>query len=928
MNNGVNVKLFLNYPAYIVIAGICLTLLSLPGLCSARDRIILTDQKGKYPLGLHLEILEDPGRQLTIDDVTSVEFNNKFIPSQLKVPNFGYTNSAYWVRFQVRNQAVKIRDWILELGYACMHYIDLYIPVPGGKGFSVRKTGILRPVETRDIDHHRFVFHLPLAFEKEQTIYLRFSGKASITLPLAILSRQAFNKSCMIEYFSMGIFYGIFSIMLVYIIFMFLFLRKASYLHFCFFLFSIILFEISYSGLGAKYIWQDQIFWNRISVRLFICLIIITLLNFSNSFLLLKKNIPILYKINTITQIFAGILIFFILFTQYQCVKALLILMIFGIIMSCVQGLISWIRGFKPARFFVIAWLFPIYGVSINIMIRFGLIPSSDFSENLYQKGIVWLVFISSVALIDQINRFFKKTEISRQKFRATFNQTFQFMGLLTPAGAVVNINKTALDFAGIKEPEVIGLPFWETPWWNHSNKMQDRIKKAISQSASGRLVRFEAIHPDLKGIFHTIDFSIKPLKDKNGKVTLLIPEGRDITDKKQIEERLNNERERYLTLVEKSPLGVTVIGKDSSYKYINQKFIEIFGYTIADIPTRKEWFIKAYPDEEYRKQAFLTWVSDKENSKVGEDRPRTFKVMCKNGVEKLIHFRAVTMKTGEQFMTYDDITERVRMEEVMIQTEKMMSVGGLAAGMAHEINNPLAGILQSIQVIQKRISENLQKNKEVAKECGTSLDVICLYMEKREINSMMARITEAGKRAAKIVKNMLSFSRNSQSQSGFHDLTKLMDDSVELAGNDYDLKKKFDFRQIKIIRKYSANIPLVNCDGSRIQQVFLNILQNGAQAMAGAENYNKGFKNPQFILCIYPDDNMICIEIEDNGPGMDEKTRKRAFEPFFTTKAVGLGTGLGLSVSYFIVTENHKGTIHVESSPGKGAKFTIRLPL
>lgn len=277
-----------------------------------------------------------------------------------------------------------------------------------------------------------------------------------------------------------------------------------------------------------------------------------------------------------------------------------------------------------------------------------------------------------------------------------------------------------------------------------------------------------------------------------------------------------------------------------------------------------------------------------------------------------------------------DDVTERVRIEEMMIQSEKMLSVGGLAAGMAHEINNPLAGILQNVQVIRNRISDCIPRNIQTAEECGTALDRITEYMEKRGIFSMIDAVMESGRRAAQIVDNMLSFSRKSESRFRYRNLARLLDKTVELASNDYDLKKKYDFRQVEIVREYETGMPLVLCEGSKIQQVFLNLLKNGAQAMAGDKNKNKKkmVEAPRFILRVNAGGDMARVEIEDNGPGMEESVMKRVFEPFFTTKGVGMGTGLGLSVSYFIITENHKGSMTVESEPGKGTTFIILLPL
>ena len=272
-----------------------------------------------------------------------------------------------------------------------------------------------------------------------------------------------------------------------------------------------------------------------------------------------------------------------------------------------------------------------------------------------------------------------------------------------------------------------------------------------------------------------------------------------------------------------------------------------------------------------------------------------------------------------------DDTTERVRMEEMMIQTEKMMSVGGLAAGMAHEINNPLGIIMQSVQNVLRRISPDLKKNIDAASKVGTDLSLLRTYLSERGILEFLTDINNAGKRAATIVTNMLNFSRRNESSSAPVDLGDLMKKTVELAASDYDLKKKYDFRHIEIVYDLDPALPKVDCVETKIEQVLLNLLKNAAQSIstAGADG------QPPHIICrTRSEGNLARIEIEDNGPGMPESVRRRVFEPFFTTKEVGTGTGLGLSVSYFIITDNHHGTMDVESTPGNGAKFIIRLPL
>ncbi len=268
-----------------------------------------------------------------------------------------------------------------------------------------------------------------------------------------------------------------------------------------------------------------------------------------------------------------------------------------------------------------------------------------------------------------------------------------------------------------------------------------------------------------------------------------------------------------------------------------------------------------------------------------------------------------------------DDVTARVRIEEMMVQTEKMLSVGGLAAGMAHEINNPLGTIIQGSQNILRRLTPDLPKNRETAENLGLDMDRVRAYLEARGILHFLEGIREAGMRAAKIVTDMLAFSRSSESRFVPTDLGEILDMVVRLAASDYDLKKHYDFKQIHIIREYDPQLGLVPCDKTQIEQVVLNLVKNAAQAMAVTDH-------PRITLCTRRESHHARVEIIDNGPGMEEAIRKRVFEPFFTTKEVGVGTGLGLSVSYFIITEQHKGTLTVTSSPGKGAQFTLRLPL
>lgn len=269
---------------------------------------------------------------------------------------------------------------------------------------------------------------------------------------------------------------------------------------------------------------------------------------------------------------------------------------------------------------------------------------------------------------------------------------------------------------------------------------------------------------------------------------------------------------------------------------------------------------------------------------------------------------------------------KRRRLEQMMVESEKMLFLGGLAAGTAHEITNPLGIILQGVQNIQRRFSSELDKNEIVAKECNTELEQIRQYLARRHIFQYLEGIREAGLRASNIVSSMLQFSRRSKPEMICSDLHHILEKSIELAAYDYDLKKQYDFGHIQILRVYDSALPQILCRVTEIEQVFLNLLKNAAQAIAERE------KQPGYIPRIgirtYKEGHYAVVTIEDNGKGMDRNTLLHIFKPFYTTKAPGEGTGLGLSVSYFIITNHHHGNISVSSTPGIGTIFTIHLLL
>ncbi len=394
-----------------------------------------------------------------------------------------------------------------------------------------------------------------------------------------------------------------------------------------------------------------------------------------------------------------------------------------------------------------------------------------------------------------------------------------------------------------------------------------------------------------------------------------------DRTDGKEAEDALKDSEEKYRTVVSNAEEGIFVM-QDGRFKYFNPEAVRLSGYSEEELLQMPSDHM-IYPEDQELVKA------RRRQRKSGDLLPwrHPHRIVTKDGSIRWIEVKYVniTWNNNPAILSFvTDITEKKQSQELMIQTEKMMSVGGLAAGMAHELNNPLGGMLLGVQNIQRRLSPEIKSNLEPAKEFGINLQDLQLYLESRGVIEFLDGIKDSGRKASKIISNMLQFSRKSESKMDPIDLVKLMENTLELASKDYDLKKKYDFRSIEIIKEFQADLPLVPCTETEIEQVILNLLGNATYAMA-----NQNQKGPHKItIRLSKGFQEVRIEIEDNGPGMDEKVKKRIFEPFYTTKPVGEGTGLGLSVSYMIITNNHKGTMEVASEPGHGTTFTIQLPL
>jgi len=392
-----------------------------------------------------------------------------------------------------------------------------------------------------------------------------------------------------------------------------------------------------------------------------------------------------------------------------------------------------------------------------------------------------------------------------------------------------------------------------------------------------------------------------------------------------EAETKLNEAKKVYEDLYNNAhDMFISVSVNGAILMQCNETLLDTLGYEREEI-VGQPVFLLYHPDclDEVKNDVFPTFC------RTGIISNRELQLQRKDGSSLPVILDASAVRDEDNQILYSrsvfhDISERKLLQEQILISEKMTTIAGLAAGVAHEINTPLSGILQSIQLITMGLSPEEEENRTLAAKTGVDLAGLQAYLKAKELDFFLNGIKESANSAAHIVTELLQFSRPRESVYGREDLVSLTARAIALSQADYNLKKKYDILNVEFIQDHSTESLQIRCMAMEIEQVLINLIKNACQAMAETN----GPVTPQIILRTRQQDKMAVIEVEDNGPGIDEKIRAKIFDPFFTTKDVGQGTGLGLSVSYSIITDKHGGTIRVESAPGGGARLIIELPV
>ena len=393
------------------------------------------------------------------------------------------------------------------------------------------------------------------------------------------------------------------------------------------------------------------------------------------------------------------------------------------------------------------------------------------------------------------------------------------------------------------------------------------------------------------------IESSILPRRNSQGEIIGFRGIIRDVTESKRTDEALSQSEEKYRTILHEMDEGYYEVDLAGNYTFFNDVISTRLGYAKKELTGMS---YKVYTPEEETDAVFKVY-----NNVYRSGQPRRWfpvtnvtkggtKIFVENSIlpirnpqGQIIGFRGISR----------DVTERKQMEEERQQLEqraqfasRLASVGEMASGIAHEINNPLTGVIGYAQLLlQGDLPDNVRKDLET--------------------------INDGAQRVANVVQRLLAFARQTKPQRKYVDINDIVETTLDLRA--YHLQTS----NIEVVKQLAPDLPATVADAGQLQQVFLNLIVNAETEMSLARGQGKLTVKTQRI------GDIIRISFKDDGRGIASENLEKIFEPFFTTRQVGQGTGLGLSVCYGIVSQ-HNGKIYAESKPGRGATFIVELPI
>jgi methyl-accepting chemotaxis protein len=372
------------------------------GPLSAQNILTVTDATKEYELtGQFLAYLEDPGKNLTIEHVSSREYGTRFKHDIRDVPNFGYTRSAYWLRFTLSTE--RERDWLIEIRYALLDYVTLYVPSDGG--FIEKKQGQLLPFDVREVKSENIVFKADIEPGAPRTFYLRIETQDSFAVPMRLISYQAYaEQSGMLRLF-LGIFYGFIIVMILYNLFIFAITRDLSYLFLVLYMVFYIFYIMSENGVSYQYLWPGLPWWGKRVVPFCVSMVVVWSSLFTRAFLQTGTENPRLDKAIIGFVALGGIGAVMALTVDYfaSIIYAVLLCVLYAPALILV-AILQWRRGYRPALYFLIAWFGLIVGTLLYGFKTFGLLPETLLTKYGVLLGAAFQSILLSIGMAERIS--------------------------------------------------------------------------------------------------------------------------------------------------------------------------------------------------------------------------------------------------------------------------------------------------------------------------------------------------------------------------------------------------------------------------------------------------------------------------------------------------------------------------------------------
>jgi VanZ family protein len=411
-------------------------LIGLPLSCWATSPLVLENKVACYPLDPYLEIFEDKRGHFTLEVVSAkakpyalklTESHNNRSGRRLKdeTPafrkdiknlNFGYTESVYWARFDLINPMVSPQHRWLEVAYPMLDQITLYMMAPDGT-LTIKRAGDLMPFHRRELDHRHFLFDVALPPSGKITCYMRFQSQSTMTFPIRIWSPKAFSEKHFKDQLVLGLYYGIILVMTFYNLFIFFVLRDRNYLFYVFYIISYGFFQLNMNGLAFQFFWPGWPEWANQAVPFSVCVALFWVILFSRSFLNTSRYMPKLDRFFIWTAWMISILSLGVFVLPYgEMVRISTGIALVAVSSVIIAGFGCYFQNFRPARFFLLAWLMLLVGIVIAILRGFGLLPNNVLTLYGMQCGAALEVILLSLALADRIHILKKEHEAAQSE--------------------------------------------------------------------------------------------------------------------------------------------------------------------------------------------------------------------------------------------------------------------------------------------------------------------------------------------------------------------------------------------------------------------------------------------------------------------------------------------------------------------------------